>query len=76
MIPFYHQRGPVHTEDLIRRAMSRMARVLALRTATAHACRSMQRSRYTIQALRGVRGFVDTSSAIYLTGVIDIPNCR
>jgi len=24
MIPFYHQRGPVHTEDLIRRFMERM----------------------------------------------------
>ena len=27
MIPFYHQRGPVHTEDLIRPAMSTIGRI-------------------------------------------------
>jgi hypothetical protein len=36
MMPFYHQRGPVHTEDLIRRILSLMARVLALQRATQH----------------------------------------
>jgi len=49
-----------------------MAWGLALQTACTHVCRSMQHHACAVQPVGGVEGFMDTSSAVYLTGVIGV----